>query len=189
MRLLVDGLVAYSQYFTIINEVDGPVSDEVTCPVERGISRPQFADADANSTSLGGEEEDTTGSANDGDGGDGGGISTSTLAVAIVIPIVVLLAILAVLVWLGVRRGWFVNLVNKHSKQDTLTHENTAGLTPSQPMSPVIAEKREEPAPLSSPPGELHSDHRAWEAEGREVYQLEGDERDARWGDGNMRGS
>ena len=207
MRLLVDGLVAYSQYFTIINEADGPVPNEATCPVERGVARPQFADTTTNSTTI---VDDEALSGN----GSGGGISTSTLAVAIVVPIVVLLILFGLLLWFGIRRGWFVKLANRRNNNAHLTHENTAGLAQSQPMSPATVEEKKvedaSPAPAySAPLSELHSDHRAWEAEGTQVrrppcrsvaapelmltstqvYQLEGDERDARWGDANIRGN
>ena len=208
VRLSVDGLVAYSQYFTIINEDDGPVPDSATCPIERGVSRPQI---DGNSTVLGSEEASSTsesgntGSSGSSSGG-GGGISTSTLAVAIVIPIVVLLVAFALLLWFGIRRGWFVKLAHKRASKGHLRHENTAGFgggpniaqqSARYPMSPstVAAEKRGEVvSPMSPGYGggqlqELHGEFRAWEAEGRQVHQLEGDERDARFGDGNMRRS
>ena len=195
--------MAYSQYFTIINEVDGPVPESETCPIEDGVARPQFANAEANSTVLGSEAASTSNSGNgSGGSGGGGGISTSTLAVAIVIPIVVLLLIFGLLLWFGIRRGWFAKLSERRGRGRNAhaTHENTAGFgetsyphgTPMSPASVGMAEKKEEmPAPAYAPqqPMELHSEHRAWEAEGREVYQLEGDERDARFGDGNVRGT
>lgn len=229
VRLSVDGLVAYSEYFAI-NADDGPLADDATCPGEQGQSRPQV---DGNSAVLG--SKSNTGSASNG----GGGISTSTLAVAIVIPIVVLLAAFALIIWLGIRRGWFVKWTNRRAEKAHLTHENTAGFgdgggdggniawqsaqfPTSSPVAATMAEKRlpasnamepttgeNEPQELHSTPAmaekrkpvgssrapaysdqpqELHAEGRAWETEGREVHQLEGDERDARWGDGYMRG-
>lgn len=195
IRLSVDGLVAYSQYFTIVNGADGPVPDSATCPIEQGTSRPQFADG-ATSTVLG--SEDAVAGDSTGNNGGGGGISTSTLAVAIVIPIVVLLIIFGLLLWFGIRRGWFVKLANKRSKNSHLTHDNTVGLgdprfqVPGQQdqyTSPV-AEKKDDYSAVPShaaPPQELHADYRPWEAEGAQVHQLEGDERDARFTGGQMR--
>lgn len=193
VRLSVDGLVAYSQYFTIINEDDGPIPDSATCPIEQGIARPQFADADATGTVLGSQDAASEGSdpsTSDSNGSSGGGISTSTLAVAIVIPIVVLLVLFGLIIWFGIRRGWFVRIANRRGGNDThLTHENTAGLAQqSHTIPPVVAGKKQEMASeYAAPPRELHSDHRAWEAEGTEVHQLEGDERDAVLRDGHMR--
>lgn len=192
VRLILGDLVAYSQYFTIINEDDGPILDSATCPVERGIARPQFANntdpEDRNGDGTGG---DGSGSPSGSNGGKGG-ISTSTLAVAIVVPIVVLLILFGLLLWFGIRRGWFVKLANKQGHHSYLTHDNTAGFGQSQSQSQptnIATEKRYEAVPTHSEPRELHADHRPWEAEVRPVHQLEGDERGARYGNGYMRGS
>lgn len=183
VRLSTDGLVAYSRYFTIINENDGPVLDDASCPVERGVSRP-LLDAGSADSGLGDDSSVEASSSS------GGGISASTLAVAIVVPIVVLLLAFGLLLWFGIRRGWLIKLASRLGKHPPSPHETAYSSGQWQPYqnSPTDVEKKEEPAPYRDlPPQELHSDHRPWEAEAHQIYQLEGDERDARWQGDHMR--
>lgn len=103
--------------------------------------------------------------------GGGGGVSTKILALAVTIPVVVLLLVFGLVIWLGIRRGWFVRKsqrggrAEEGEKGDAVT-EAGAGKS--------MGGNTGEPAFLSV--RELHADDLPHQLGGSGVHELHGGE-------------
>ncbi|GAB7343084.1 hypothetical protein MBLNU457_1165t2 [Dothideomycetes sp. NU457] len=115
ISIKVSTAVYYSGYFSLINPKDGGLATNATCPTTWKPSEQPCESAQdyctdpkpgSNSTLPDSEPTRST-----------SGISTQTLVIAVVIPIVVLIAAFILIIWLGIRRQWFV----KYTR--TPTHE------------------------------------------------------------------
>lgn len=152
---------AYSGYFTLINPDDTGISTDEKCPVDNGLQRPANGSLMTSGDELVQQDSSTRGP----DGS--GGVSTTTLAIAVAIPIIVLLLLFAIVLYLGVRKGWFV----RKDDRDALSRYREAygnDFTQQTKGGVEIGTKERNM-------GELSGDHGAHQLNSTEVYQLHGD--------------
>lgn len=140
-----------------------------------GGSQGQSSDSEsggeeASSSSTGSGSNPTSTSSESASGG-GGGVSTTTLAVAVAVPIVVLLLVFGVVIWLGMRKGWFVRK-NAQDPRSGAAAEKGDGFT--QSGSGKANGDHGEPAVLSV--RELHANDLPHQLESSPVHELQGGE-------------
>ncbi|KAM0719787.1 hypothetical protein Q7P37_003921 [Cladosporium fusiforme] len=169
--------VVYSGYFTIINPKDDGLAEDVECPeagANIGPSNQTFPstskseeDGQASGTSAGDSSgtssEGASQSGSNGGSNSGGGISTTTLAVAVAVPIVVLLIVFGLIIWLGIRRGWFVKKSSHNAA--AAAEKGNAVLRPSDSKGFGGANESVR---------ELHANDRPHQLESSPVHELQG---------------
>lgn len=123
--------------------------------------------AGTSGSDQGSAAESTAGDGSNSSNGSGRGVSTTTLAVAVTVPIVVLLIIFAVVLVLGIRRGWFVR------KQDKAQHREGPTCGETARRYPHMQEQGKGSDILV---GELHGHDRPHQSDGVAIHQLYDDD-------------
>lgn len=109
---------------------------------------------------------DTSNNSSSGSSGSSGGVSTTTLAVAVAVPVVVLVLAFGLIVWLGIRKGWFV-------KKDKTPHDGSVAEKNLGQAHDGIDNK---PVGDEGEVRELHSNHMPYQLEFSPVHELAGKE-------------
>ncbi|KAK5722035.1 hypothetical protein LTR17_014471 [Elasticomyces elasticus] len=98
-------------------------------------------------------------------------VSQTTLVIAVVVPVLVLLVIFSLIIYLGIRRGWFVRkgytAAHTNRTRSPISYDNTA--TPAKAVASVTGSFN------SHGLQELDGERPSYPIVGNQLYQISGD--------------
>lgn len=149
------------------------------CAVESTKSSDETGGADGEGTGGSGSASagggDSSGAGSSGQKSEGG-LPTRLVVVAAVVPVVVLLLLFGLLIWLGLRKGWFAR--NREDKATSEERSSAEKLGTAESYRNGGSDQHSHP----KGPAELHDRYMPYHIEGSQVLELEGNRTDGHGG-------